>query len=65
MKLWLVKHKDAEQGGYGLMGVVVRAETEEQARRLAHETWTDTTVATCTELHAEGEPGIILCDDRA
>lgn len=83
MKLWLlgpnvgrpsvgVEHVDPWEPWYDKrFGLVVRAETEAEARRLASDTddmsatkaaWLDPALATCVVLTPEGEPGVILED---
>jgi hypothetical protein len=81
MKLWLLKPRDNlpendnpwEPWDKKALGFVVRAETEAQARRLAHlhagaenhsaiTPWLEPDYSSCTELAAAGEPGIVMCD---
>jgi hypothetical protein len=77
MKLWLLKLTDEglkyndwdEDRGY-----VIRAPTEQEARRLAGEKasfykdlrseWNDSRFSTCEEICIEGDPEILLNDNR-
>ncbi|MHC4620581.1 MAG: hypothetical protein ACYTEQ_22770 [Planctomycetota bacterium] len=58
-------------------GMVVRAATENEARAMAQGVdesgdyeedmrgaWLDSTLSTCTELTAEGEPGVVIRDEH-
>ncbi|MCP5004957.1 MAG: hypothetical protein GY941_13635 [Planctomycetes bacterium] len=86
MKLWILQAKDEELQNNDnpwvpwydrAFGHVVRAETEEDARKIAHENagfenqrefmqpWKDQKYSTCVELSADGEHGLILTDFRA
>ena len=74
MKLWKLEPLSAWEPWHDTMaGIVVRAETEEDARAIAHEysgdedrqyprPWLDSEVTSCVELTAEGETGMVLCD---
>lgn len=81
MKLWLLYPQTAYRGEKFLwepwydksFGFVIRAETEEDARRIAQENggdeiyenmpaWIDPHYSVCEELLAEGDPGLILQD---
>jgi len=51
-------------------GLVIRAETEEEARNIANDkqgydlngAWLDTKLSKCEELLEDGDEGIIICD---
>jgi len=70
MKLWVLglKHYRYDY----LLNVVVRAETEAAARELVassddagdepSEWWISPAHSTCSELHADGVPGVIVAD---
>lgn len=82
MKLWLLENnKDLAEGNNPWkpwydksFAMIVRAETEEQARDIANEEagdenneldsvpapWKDPSYSTCVELTAEGEAGLII-----
>ncbi len=75
MKLWLVKRTDDTEQQWDIpIAFVVRAENEPRARQIASSNpdptgyeqpesrFLDATFATCTELTADGEPGVILED---
>jgi hypothetical protein len=75
LKLWLLRPIDFESAPWKpwydkCFGVVVRAESEDVARRMAHEehgydldgAWLAPQWSTCTELLPEGEPEIVICD---
>lgn len=84
MKLWILKPHDGLIYGnpyppktspwYSIWdcshGMIVRANTEEQARQIASDhhgdegahAWIDPKYSTCVELPAEGDPGLILLD---
>lgn len=70
MKLWIIDRHLKEDRHGEVYAHVVRAETAEEARKLASEctdgyegadAWFADTVI-CKEIHAAGEPGIILTD---
>lgn len=74
MKLWILKVATAWDPWYDKAdGFVVRAETEESARKWASnnhgdegaEAWLDDGLTICEELTAEGDPGVILRDFNA
>jgi hypothetical protein len=80
MKLWLLKRpvdKPGHQIWDAYSGFVVRAETEEDARKLANKEsqkpdrgyegpiWEDHQKTSCKQLIDEGEPGVILDDFMA
>ena len=78
MKLWLLKaREDLPEGDNPWepwydknFGFVVRSETEEQARQLAHENdtkqpWLNSKYSQCTELLQDGEAEMIMQDFRA
>lgn len=79
MKLWLLQPKDLPPGNdpwhpwYDkAFGFVVRAETEREARDIAHDCagdenrdpraqpWKDAAYSTCVELTIDGEAGMVL-----
>ncbi len=78
MKLWLLRPRRGDFNPVNdhwepwfekAFGLVVRAETEQDARRFAREMrgetgkiWQDDRYTTCDELKAEGEPGVLLVD---
>lgn len=75
MKLWLIRPSDPTSGAWDprydkAFGFVVRAETEEQARKFAaaaagdetEDAWLSTMLSTCEELTADGDPGIVIHD---
>lgn len=70
MKLWLVQRKETWE--YDVVcGVLVRASTVQEARRIAADNHGDEGLATwfqpstqCIEATAEGEAGILLTDFR-
>lgn len=79
MKLWILK-RDLKEIGYDeAAGFVVRAESEEKARRIVAEAeypkdgpgdeggkfWLDRGLTSCDELPTEGAPDIILRDFNA
>ena len=73
MKLYLLEPiKEWEPWYDKCFGYVMRAETELDARRLAHynhgdegrDVWLDDTVTKCTELTQDGEQEIIISDFR-
>lgn len=77
MKLWLIE-RTADHGGEWdiFLGFVVRAETEQAARQLAAENsvgwhptpdadWLDSAWASCVEVSAEGDAGVILDSFKA
>lgn len=75
MKIWLLKKTERAQDEYEYLyqGFVIRAPTEESARRIAAEAathdfhqgaWLNPEWATCEEVTAEGEVGVILDDYR-
>jgi len=83
MKLWILRPINEDQGPWvpwydKAFGFVVRAETEDQARRFAHEMgadenreekgvnpWMDDSLSTCEELDADGSEGVVMSDFRA
>jgi hypothetical protein len=85
MKLWLLQAKDEElprrdnpwEPWYDkAFGHVVRAETKEDAREIAHEhagdentktkhPWKDQKYSTCVELTANGDRGLVMTDFHA
>lgn len=81
MKLWLLKPIGEETGPWSpwydkAFGFVVRAETEEDARRFAQDqggdevrrngsAWTDPKLSTCVPLTPKGEAGVVLRDFHA
>jgi hypothetical protein len=84
MKLWILrpvenlpKGDDPWEPWYDkAFGFVVRAETEEKARKFAHEDggyetadtnspWLEAKYSTCDELPTEGEAGVVLQDFHA
>lgn len=75
MKLWILKRtswKRSRNVCDEAIGFVIRAETEEKARRIASssractmgcdDVWTSTKKSSCKEITQEGEPEIILMD---
>lgn len=79
MKLWILRpvgyDTDDEHVNWRCwydkcFGVVVRAETEEEARAIASKShgdegrkaWLDASMSTCLSLESEGLPGVIICD---
>jgi len=67
MKLYILQR----QASYDeLRGVVVRAESSRQARRLAssyrgdegEDVWMDKNQTTCRQVKNDGKPEVILCD---
>jgi len=73
IKLWLL-HSKEESDAYDVVnGVVVRAATELQARKIAAfahgdeggDVWLKHRKSTCIELLAGGDAGIVLCNYRA
>jgi hypothetical protein len=71
MQLWLLQPVEIWEPWYDkAFGFVVRAESEDEARRFASakegdegkDVWLDPTLTTCEPLVAGGEPGIILRD---
>ena len=81
MKLWLIQPRGTNSGAWDpwynkAFGFVVRAETEEQARKFAdaaagdekhsrEDAWLSTMFSTCEELTAAGDPGIVIRDFAA
>lgn len=87
MSLWLLRpndygHDDGWVGAAGspwekwydkAFGFVVRAETENEARRMAQEqsgdegdtAWLSSEFSTCTELTADGEAAVVIRDFAA
>ena len=81
MKLWLIRPRDPTSGAWDpwydrAFGFVVRAETEEQARKFAdaaagdekrsrEDAWLSPDLSTCEELTADGDPGIVVRDFAA
>ena len=74
MTLWLLRPVRQWEPWYDKMfGVVVRAPTREEARRLASKeagdegaaAWTDSSESTCEELAPEGPEGVIIKDFAA
>lgn len=71
MKLWLLKAKKEFTGYLMNQNLVVRAETEPEARWIAnfaerdiYANWPDSEYATCDELLPAGEPGVIIADNN-
>lgn len=71
MKLWLLERRDTEIVGWDeARGVVVAAETEDEARLLASQkrgdegagAWTDMTRTTCEELIPGSASRVVLVD---
>jgi hypothetical protein len=70
MRLWLLTYVGPYAGCDSVAGFVVRAEGEDQARHIAAEagrdeggnSWLRADLATCVELTAKGEPGVVLRD---
>lgn len=77
MKLWLLERLDADLGDDApkhyeeCYGFVVRAKDEESARAMVQggdelarcpNFWRDARFSSCVELHAHGEPGVIMTD---
>lgn len=81
MKLWLIRPRDTNGGAWypwydRAFGFVVRAETEEQARKFAdaasgdekgcrEDAWLSPALSACEELTADGDPGIVIRDFAA
>jgi len=85
MKLWLLRPAEDLPSGIDpwdpwydkVFGFVIRAETEEDARRLAHDEagnenrgkvrgpWLNARYATCVELTADGDPAVVMEDAQA
>ena len=81
MKLWILKpvenlrkNDDPWEPWYNKsFGFVVRAETEESARKFASEqsgdensaSWLDAKYSSCAELTTEGETGVVIQDFHA
>lgn len=78
MALWLLKAIDPNGGPWSpfpdkTFGLIVRAETEEAARRIAgevpfidpgSEVWADNSLVLCSRLTDDGAEGVILVDTR-
>lgn len=75
MNLWILDKTEAAEDlhEYGQCGLVVRAETESEARSLAHledsapipdDLWSNPDYSTCNQISIEGKPGILLTDYR-
>ena len=80
MKLWLLRPNEDRPRGDDpwnpwfnrCFGVVVRARTEKEARRIAHEqegaqlgdAWLTDRHSTCVPMSHAGEPGVIISDLR-
>ena len=74
MKLWELRGRldvgPWQTLGAKITGFIVRAEDEEQARRLARDeasaesgyVWIENQFSTCTELLAEGDAGVLMSD---
>jgi hypothetical protein len=73
MKLWDVGVIDGGKAPWGYdcsYAFIIRAETEEEARRFAAQqkgdegeaVWLNPALTSCSELTADGEPGVILRD---
>ena len=78
MKLWILKPIDDNAGHWqghwdSVFGFVVRAESEELARKMVNpegqdenrkhnDVWLDPALTTCVELSAGGLPAIIMTD---
>lgn len=74
MKLWLLTRPEEDVGWDERAGCIIRAETEAQARQIAHDTgggdeesavWLDPKTTACVEVTPAGKPGIILTDFNA
>ena len=85
MKLWLLRPVENPQAAKGnpwepwynkAFGFVVRAETEEEARKLADgeagdenrdvcQPWLNAKYSSCVELKVKGEPGVVIRDFAA
>ena len=77
-KLWILRPLDSESGPWNpwydkTFGFVVRATTEEEARRIASEdcsdegsqAWLDNGLSSCVGLNPGGKSGIIIEDFHA
>lgn len=71
MKLWLLDrpNADAYPGMSEMAACLVRAESENEARRLANDNhmaegyvWLDPALVTCEEVVVEGEPGLLMIE---
>ncbi len=76
MKLWLLRPQNERDDRWDwdcAYGFVVRAATEDHARRYAagqagdegEDTWMSQAVTTCEELTQDGDPGVVLQDFNA
>ena len=74
MKLWLIKRIEEDDAHYGeTIGLVIRAEDEQSARQMAgdygedfggREPWLSPEKTECEIITEDGEPGIILEDNK-
>jgi len=69
MKLWLLKAKEQFTGYIKNQSIVVRAETERKARKVAEFDDRDSkqlspSEVTCEELLPDGEEGVVIVDNN-
>ena len=69
MKLWILKARKEFTGYISNQNIVVRAETEKEARELAahddrEDKWMTDAYATCEELLPEGDAGVVIVDNN-